>query len=69
VRLKPEKRKSKAGSKSYDAILMFMRCWVEQFSNTDTLPLRPFCRSCIIATRGYDFRKGQVARDRLRACP
>jgi hypothetical protein len=28
---------------------------------TETLPLRPFCRSCIIATCGYDFRKGQVA--------
>jgi len=26
----------------------------------ETLPLRPFCRSCIIATCGYDFRKGQV---------
>jgi hypothetical protein len=26
----------------------------------ETLPLRPLCRSCIIATCGYDFRKGQV---------
>ena len=24
------------------------------------LPLRPFFRGCIIATRGYDFRKGQL---------
>jgi hypothetical protein len=28
-------------------------------NDTETLPLRPFCRGCIIATRGYDFRKGQ----------
>src|ERR1035437_10997279 len=28
-------------------------------NETETLPLRPFCRGCIIATRGYDFRKGQ----------
>jgi hypothetical protein len=25
----------------------------------EPLPLRPFFRGCIIATRGYDFRKGQ----------
>jgi hypothetical protein len=25
------------------------------------LPLRPFCRGCIIATRGYDFREGHQA--------
>ena len=29
-------------------------------NDTETLPLRPSCRGCIIATRGYDFRKGQV---------
>jgi Integrase core domain len=32
---------------------------VERSNDTETLPLRPFCRGCIIATRGYDFRKGQ----------
>ena len=36
-----------------------IRRWVERSNDTETLPLRPFCRSCIIATRGYDFRKGQ----------
>lgn len=36
-----------------------MRRWVERSNATETLPLRPFCRGCIIATRGYDFRKGQ----------
>jgi len=30
---------------------------VERSNDTKTLPLRPFCRGCIIATRGYDFRK------------
>ena len=37
-----------------------MRRWVERSNDTETLPLRPFCRGCIIATRGYDFRKGQA---------
>ena len=36
-----------------------MRRWVERSNDTETLPLRPFCRGCIIATREYDFRKGQ----------
>ena len=34
-----------------------IRRWVERSNDTETLPLRPFCRGCIIATRGYDFRK------------
>ena len=29
--------------------------WVERSKDTEILPLRPFCRDCIIATRGYDF--------------
>src|SRR5271169_3150100 len=36
-----------------------IRRWVERSNDTETLPLRPFCRDCIIATPGYDFRKGQ----------
>src|ERR1017187_577634 len=36
-----------------------MRGWVEQSNDTAKLPIRPFCRSCIIATHGYNFRKGQ----------
>ena len=36
-----------------------MRRWVERSNDTERLPLRPFCRDCIIAMRGYDFRKGQ----------
>src|ERR1700676_5314921 len=36
-----------------------MRRWVERSNDTEPLPLRPFCRGCIIATRGYDFREGQ----------
>jgi len=28
-------------------------------NDTERLPLRRFCQDCIIATRGYDFRKGQ----------
>ena len=35
------------------------RRWVERSNDTETLPLRPFCRGCTIATRGYDFWKGQ----------
>ena len=38
-----------------------IRRWVERSNDTETLLLRPYCRGCIIATRGYDFRKGQVA--------
>ena len=37
-----------------------LRRWVERSNDTETLPLRPFCRGCITATRGYDFRKGQA---------
>ena len=37
-----------------------IRRGVERSNDTETLPLRPFCRGCIIAIRGYDFRKGQV---------
>ena len=37
-----------------------MRRWVERSNDTETLLLRPFCRGCIIATRGYDFRERQV---------
>src|SRR5277367_6332594 len=33
---------------------------VERSNDTETLPLRPFCRDCIIATPGYDFRKGHL---------
>ena len=36
-----------------------MRRWLERSNDTERLPLRPFCRDCIIAMRGYDFRKGQ----------
>src|ERR1700693_5651944 len=35
-----------------------MRRWVERSNDTEPLPLRPFCRGYIIATRGYDFREG-----------
>jgi hypothetical protein len=38
-----------------------MRRWAERSNNMGPLPLRPFCRGGIVATRGYDFRKGQVA--------
>jgi ketosteroid isomerase-like protein len=44
-----------------------IRCWVEQSNNTEILPLRPFCRGCIIATHGYDFWKGQV-HDEIKFC-
>src|SRR5665811_174865 len=37
-----------------------MRRWVERSNDTEPLWLRPFCRGCITATLGYDFRKGQV---------
>jgi hypothetical protein len=37
-----------------------MHRWVEQSNDTEPLPPRPLCRDCIIATCGYDFRKGQV---------
>ena len=37
-----------------------MRRGVERSNDTEPLPLHPFCRGCIIATRGYDFREGQV---------
>jgi hypothetical protein len=37
-----------------------MRHWVERSNDTERLPLRQFCQDCIIATRGYDFRKGHV---------
>src|SRR5713101_7415525 len=37
------------------------RRWVERSSDIEQLPLRPFSRDCIIATRGYDFWKGQAA--------
>ena len=37
-----------------------IRRWVERSNDTETLLLRPYCRGCIIATRGYDFRKGQA---------
>ena len=37
-----------------------IRRWVARSNDTETLPLRPSCRGRIIATRGYDFRKGQV---------
>ena len=37
-----------------------IRRWVGRSNDTETLPLRPFCGGCIIATRGYDFRKGQL---------
>ena len=37
-----------------------IRRWVERSNGTETLPLRPFCRGCIIATRGYDFRKARL---------
>ena len=30
-------------------------------SDAELLLLRPFCPVCIINTRGYDFREGQVA--------
>ena len=36
-----------------------MRRSVERSNDTEPLLLRPFCQGCIIATRGYDFRKGQ----------
>jgi hypothetical protein len=36
-----------------------MRGWVEQSNDTATLPISPYCRGCIIATRGYNFRKGR----------
>jgi hypothetical protein len=36
-----------------------MRPCIEQFNDTEPLPLSPFCRGCIIAMCGYDFRKGQ----------
>jgi hypothetical protein len=37
-----------------------IRRWVERGPSVrKTLPLRPFCRGCIIATRGYDSREGQ----------
>ena len=29
-----------------------IRRWVERSNDTETLLLRPFCRGCIIATRG-----------------
>jgi transposase InsO family protein len=37
-----------------------IRRWVARSNDTETLPQRPPCRGCIIATRGYDFRKGPV---------
>ena len=37
-----------------------MRRGVERSNDTEPLPLRPFCRGYIIATRGNDFREGQV---------
>jgi hypothetical protein len=30
----------------------------ERSNDTETLPLRPFYRGYIVATRGYDFREG-----------
>src|SRR5271163_874859 len=39
-----------------------IRRWVERSNDTEILPLCPFCRGCIIATPGYDFRKGQGAK-------
>ena len=39
---------------------------VERSNDTERLSLRPFCLGCIIATRGYDFRKGQgLVRDSI----
>jgi starvation-inducible DNA-binding protein len=35
-----------------------IRRWAERSNDTEILPLRPFCRGCIIATREFDFRKG-----------
>ena len=37
-----------------------MRRCRERFSDAGPLSPRPFCRGCIISTRGYDFREGQV---------
>ena len=38
-----------------------MRRYRERSSDAGPLPSRPFCPGCIISTRGYDFREGQVA--------
>jgi hypothetical protein len=36
--------------------------WIERSNDRETLPLSLFGRSCIVATSGYDFRKGQAGR-------
>ena len=37
---------------------------VERSIGMEPLPPFQFCQGCIIATRGYDFREGQVRHDR-----
>jgi hypothetical protein len=37
-----------------------MRLYIERSSDAGPSSLRLFCLGCIIATRGYDFREGQV---------
>ena len=37
-----------------------MRRYIERSSDAGPSSLRLFCLGCIIATRGYDFREGQV---------
>jgi hypothetical protein len=37
-----------------------MRLYIERSSDVGPSSLRLFCPGCIIATRGYDFREGQV---------
>jgi L-alanine-DL-glutamate epimerase-like enolase superfamily enzyme len=37
-----------------------MRRYREGSSDAGPLSPRPFCPGCIISTRGYDFREGQV---------
>ena len=44
-----------------------IRRGVERSNDTEPLWLRLFCRGCIIAMRGYDFRKGQVIIKMLRS--
>ena len=38
-----------------------MRRWVEWFNDTEPLSLCLFWPACIIATHGYDFRKGHLS--------
>jgi hypothetical protein len=46
-----------------------MRRSVEQFNDTEPFSLRPFWLACIIATCGYNFRKGTGAARRCHFKP